>query len=60
MVDAIKILSVFLLSSILSACSVEQRYRGVASPEWKELTGEQRQLIVDQAYEQEFMAQNKS
>ncbi len=38
----------------LSACTAEKNYRGVAAPHWQELTGEQRQLIVDQAYEKDF------
>ena len=39
---------------LLSACTAERNYRGVPAPSWQELTGEQKQLIVDQAYEQEF------
>jgi hypothetical protein len=46
---------VFIFFSMaLMACTVEQKYRGVPSPHWQELTGEQKQLVVDQAYEQDF------
>lgn len=38
----------------LTACTTEQNYRGVQSPVWHDLTGEQKQLIVDQAYEKDF------
>jgi hypothetical protein len=42
------------LAFLLTACATEQKYRGVPSPHWQELTGEQKQLIVDQSYEQDF------
>jgi len=48
--SVLAIFSVFLLT----ACTVERNYRGVADPFWQELTGEQKQLVVDQAYEQDF------
>lgn len=48
------IVVVAVLMIILSACTVEQNYREVPSSHWQELTGEQKQLVVDQAYEQEF------
>lgn len=53
---ALTVLVAALLVTMLTACTKEQNYRGVASPHWQELTGEQKQLIVDQAYEQEFGA----
>lgn len=39
---------------ILSGCAREVNYRGVPEPAWRKLTAEQRQLIVDQAYEEEI------
>ena len=43
----------------LSACAKEQYYRGVSQHQWEHLSGEQRQLIVDKAYQDE-MQKNKS
>lgn len=48
-----KIILSFLCAT-LCACTAEHNYRGVPSPHWQELSGEQKQLIVDQAYEQEI------
>lgn len=39
---------------MLTACTTEQNYRGVQSPIWQDLTAEQKQLIVDQAYTKDF------
>ncbi|MEI8055663.1 MAG: hypothetical protein WCH10_06745 [bacterium] len=49
-------LSVLAVFSVffLIACTAERNYRGVADPFWRELSGEQKQLIVDQAYERDF------
>ena len=52
MIKNIIIILIFL--TFLTACTAEKSYRGVADPFWKELTAEQKQLIVDQSYEQEF------
>jgi len=49
-----RVLTVILFITLLTACSTERNYRGVPNPSWQELTGEQKQLIVDQAYEQDF------
>jgi hypothetical protein len=54
MPNKIRILTIILLVTLLGACTTEQNYRGVASPVWQDLTGEQKQLIVDQAYEKDF------
>jgi uncharacterized lipoprotein YajG len=47
---------IFLLLAIffLSGCKSEQNYRGVPSPAWEHLTVEQKQLIVDRAYQDEL------
>ena len=44
----------FTLTLILSGCTREQNYRGVPSPVWEHLTAEQKQLIVDRAYQEEM------
>ena len=31
-------------------CTPEQNYRGVPSPLWEHLNGEQKQLVIDRAY----------
>jgi hypothetical protein len=36
------------------ACVHETNYRGVPAPQWQKLTAEQKQMIVDQAYEDEM------
>lgn len=47
---------IFLLLAFcfLSGCKAEQNYRGVPSPAWEHLTVEQKQLIVDRAYQDEI------
>lgn len=43
----------FILTFLfLSGCAKEIDYRGVPEPEWQHLNAEQRQLIVDQSYEE--------
>lgn len=44
----------------LCACAKEQNYRGVPEHLWQHLSGEQRQLIIDKAYQEEIQQQNKS
>jgi hypothetical protein len=48
-------LSILFLSSILlfTGCAHENNYRGVPEAQWKKLTPEQKQLIVDQSYEED-------
>ena len=36
---------------VLSACTTEQNYRGVPDTAWKQLTPEQKQLIVDRSFQ---------
>ena len=50
----LRILLLITLLVMLVACTTEHNYRGVPAPEWSELTSEQRQLVVDQAYNQDF------
>lgn len=38
----------------LTGCMSEQNYRGVPGPVWEHLTAEQKQLIVDRAYQDEM------
>lgn len=47
-------LTSMLVISLLSSCTHEVRYRNVPLAQWHKLTPEQKQLIVDQAYEAEF------
>lgn len=47
-------LTVFLLLLGLSACTREQYYRGIPEHQWQHLSGEQKQLIVDKAYQTEM------
>jgi len=54
MADKISLLIAVFFVTLLTACTSERNYRGVPSPSWRELTGEQKQLVVDQAYEQDF------
>lgn len=49
-----KIGLVILAFSMITACSREQTYRGVPDPTWQQLTPEQKQLIVDQAYQEDL------
>jgi len=37
----------------LTACTREVTYRGVPEAKWQKLTAEQKQLLVDHAYEEE-------
>jgi hypothetical protein len=39
---------------VLAGCTPEQNYRGVPSPQWQQLTPEQKQLIVDQSFKDEM------
>jgi len=38
----------------ITGCSTERNYRGVPSPQWDHLTAEQKQLIVDQSFQDEM------
>lgn len=51
---------VLLLSTglLLVGCATERNYRGVPETTWSELSGEQKQLIVDNAYENEIKKQS--
>jgi len=53
MTTRIKNLVLLVVFLSLISCQPEQNYRGVPSPTWKHLTAEQKQLIVDRAYEDE-------
>lgn len=48
----------FILMSIalmsLLACTMENNYRGVPEPTWQQLSGEQKQLIVDRSFQDDF------
>jgi hypothetical protein len=46
--------SFFIFILLLSSCAKEANFRGVPQPQWQKLTAEQRQLIVDQSYEEEL------
>lgn len=48
------LIELFLLSISIAACTPENNYRGVPEPKWQKLTAEQKQLIVDQAYESDI------
>lgn len=39
---------------LLAGCAPEQNYRGVPGPTWQHLSAEQRQLIVDQSFQDEM------
>lgn len=54
--NTVVIRKIFLLLAVsfLSGCKSEQNYRGVPSPVWEHLTVEQKQLIVDRAYQDEM------
>jgi len=55
-----KLIKVVLLLSagLLVGCAAERNYRGVPETTWSELSGEQKQLIVDNAYEDEIKKQS--
>ncbi len=40
----------FCVVCTLMGCTPEQNYRGVPSPLWEHLNGEQKQLVIDRAY----------
>lgn len=52
----IKTAKIVLLMALLplNGCTPEQNYRGVPGPVWEHLTAEQKQLIVDRAYQDEM------
>lgn len=52
-------LASLLMLLTLSACAKEQNYRGVPEHQWKHLSGEAKQLIIDKAYQDEIQ-NNKS
>jgi len=39
---------------LLIGCTPEQSYRGVPAVKWQHLTAEQKQLIVDKAFQDEM------
>ncbi len=43
-----------LCGFLLSACAAERCYRGVSEPVWQQLSAEQKQLIVDRSYHEDF------
>jgi hypothetical protein len=47
-----------LSAGLLVGCATERNYRGVPETTWSELSGEQKQLIVDNAYEDEIKKQS--
>lgn len=49
------VLAISATAILLTACSPERQYRGVSEPKWQQLSAEQKQLIVDQAYQSEFI-----
>lgn len=55
-----KVLAEAFFIILLMACTAEQNYRGIPNSHWQELTGEQKQLVIDQAYEQEFGSLTKT
>ncbi|MBU0744378.1 MAG: hypothetical protein KKE11_03310 [Gammaproteobacteria bacterium] len=57
--DGSKSFAAIFFIILLTSCTTEHNYRGVPSPHWQELSGEQKQLIVDQAYEKEFGSTDK-
>lgn len=44
----------FLGMMYCAGCTPEANYRGVPAPTWQHLSAEQKQLIVDQAYQDEM------
>lgn len=48
------VIILFLSFISLMGCRREENYRGVPEPLWKHLTAEQKQLIVDRAYEDDM------
>lgn len=44
---------ILLLTLFVTACAHEVNYRGVSQRDWQKLSAEQKQLIVDQSYEEE-------
>lgn len=50
----VKSLSLIAMAILLIGCKAETQYRGVSEPVWQQLSAEQKQLIVDQAYQNEF------
>lgn len=45
---------VIALTLCLSGCAQEAIYRGVPESQWAKLTAEEKQLIIDQSYEEEI------
>jgi hypothetical protein len=42
--------NIVILVLALTACSTEKFYRGVPDTEWRQLTPEQKQLIIDRSF----------
>lgn len=49
--------SLVLMTVLLAACAGNTTYRGVSPQIWKQLTPEQKQLIVDKSYQQTMDAE---
>lgn len=45
---------IITLLCLISACATEQNYRGVPETTWNQLSGEQKQLIVDRSFQDEM------
>lgn len=44
----------------VTGCAKERSYRGVPEHQWEHLSGEQKQLIIDKAYQDELLAGKKA
>lgn len=49
-----KLLSIISVILLMAACTAEPNIRGVPEKTWQQLTAEQKQLIVDQSYQQDI------
>ena len=47
-----RLLVIGIAAVSLGGCAAETRHQGVATATWKQLTAEQKQMIIDQAYHQ--------
>jgi hypothetical protein len=50
----IRYLFLLVSISVLLACSTGENYRGVPKEQWDQLTPDQKQLIVDDSFKNEF------
>lgn len=53
-----KTIATVILTILLTSCTHEMNYRGIPETQWKKLSPEQKQLIVDQSYEEEVNGRN--